>query len=146
MNKNDFLQVRGFIYTDIQREIDIARSGQSAGNFIIALVLLCYTEFAGGLKRNNFSRGQASNNFNEFFNFMGARYKAFNQSVNVYSIFRCGLAHEYYVKKDCTIAMLHSSTRNGVGRNRSGQYYFIVEKYFEDFKKAFNQLEKILYP
>lgn len=146
MNKTDFLQAKGFIYGDIQREIDLARSGKEAGNFLCAVSLLCYTEFAGGLKRGRFARGEASINFNEFFDTLGYKYRDFRARCNVYDIFRCGLAHEYYVKRDCTIAMLHVSKRIGTGKKRSGKYYFIVEKYFKDFKRAFDRLEKLLYP
>ena len=35
--------VFGFIKTDIQREIDLAHSNDSGGNFLAALGLLCYT-------------------------------------------------------------------------------------------------------
>lgn len=146
MNKADFLQAKGFIYADIQREINLAKSRKNASNFLCAVGLLCYTEFAGGLKRGRFARGEAAANFNEFFDTLGYRYRNFRASCDVYDIFRCGLAHEYYVKRDCTIAMLHASKRIGIGKKRSGEYYFIVEKYFQDFKRAFDKLGKLLYP
>jgi hypothetical protein len=37
--------VFGFIFGDIQREINLARSRHTAGNLLSALGLLCYTEF-----------------------------------------------------------------------------------------------------
>lgn len=143
MTKADFLQAKGFIYSDIERELKLAKSGKDAGNFLAALGLLCYTEFAGKLK---YGSGAASRNFNQFFDELGYRYKKFRSNHNVYDIFRCGLAHEYYVKKTCQIAMFGAGKRIGIGRARSKVYYLVVEKYFEDFKNAFEKLERYLYP
>lgn len=143
MDKTDFQQAKGFIYSDIARELDLAKNGNDAGNFLATLGLLCYTEFAGKLK---YKKNSSSKNFNYFFDDLGSRYKHFRNQYNVYSIFRCGLAHEYYVKKSCQIAMFGGGKRIGIGKSRSKMFYFIVEKYFKDFKKAFNKLEKELYP
>ena len=81
MNKELFLQAKVFIFSDIQREIALAKASQceekqqllgalgikpGGGNFLAALGLLCYTEFAGGLKNDDFSRGKAKANFNSF--------------------------------------------------------------------------------
>lgn len=104
-----------------------------------ALALLCYTEFSGKTisKTNN-----PKENFDLFFNKLGSEYEKFGKNHKVYDIFRCGLAHEYFVKKSCAIAMLKSKRSTcGIGVNSAEKYFFIVEKYFEDFKKAFNLLE-----
>ncbi len=86
---------------------------------------------------------------------MGLAYKAFRQSHNkTYNIFRCGLAHEYYVKRNCDIGMskkkaiirLKKNSIIGIEQYPDGKYYFVVEKYFEDFKNAFDALENSLYP
>lgn len=143
MNKNDFLQAKGFIYADIEREINLAKLGKDAGNFLSALGLLCYTEFMGGVKRNKFQRGEAAYNFNTFFDYIGNDYANFRKNCDVYSIFRCGLAHEYYVKKHCQIAMF-GNVKMGVGESNES-YYFVVNKYFEDFKFAVDKLEKEVY-
>ena len=155
MNRQEFEQARIFIYADIEREIALAKASQNpfkklllrmvgvpsgGGNFMAALALLSYTEFAGRLKNNDFSDGNSRRNFDDFFSHLGKEYKEFLASHNVYKIFRCGLAHEYYVKKDCMIAMRAASNlRSGVGFD-GRQYFFVVEKYFEDFKIAFSAL------
>ena len=41
------LPPNGFIFNDIKREVDLARSGDGGGNFLAGLGLLCYTEFMG---------------------------------------------------------------------------------------------------
>ena len=107
-----------------------------------ALALLSYTEYAGRLKNKDFSDQNSRKNFDEFFADLGDDYEKFLGSHKVYKIFRCGLAHEYYVKKTCTIAMLQGSeSTTAISYNDAGKrYIFVVEKYFEDFKTAFSAL------
>jgi len=151
------IQARNFIYVDIQREINLAYASESkykkplikhlightgGGNFLAALGLLAYTEFAGKLKYNckkENGESWASENFNRFFDELGIEYNNFRNTHDVYNIFRCGLAHEYYVKKSCTIFMIKGEEKCGIGR-LDGRYYFVVERYFEDFKCAFDRL------
>ncbi|MBM3946511.1 MAG: hypothetical protein FJ315_03805 [SAR202 cluster bacterium] len=156
-----FEQAQGFIFSDVEREVQLARVSQTStgeralrslgiapggGNFLAALGLLCYTEFAGRLK---YRRGAASENFNKFFDDLGPDYQAFRVGFKrrneVYDIFRCGLAHEYYVKKSCTIAMLAQGPGPGIGRDSSGRFYFIVESYGRDLQRAFDRLAVDLY-
>ncbi len=159
----------GFIFSDIEREIALAKSGleipgasrtyTGGGNFLCALGLLCYTEFMGGLKLGSFSRKiRDEARFNAFFNLMGPDYEAFKQEVNVYGVFRCGMAHEYFIKGNCVISMLSGKVNMGVtidgdkpginvapsaligpvqygiGSLDTGKYFFVVEQYFKDFK------------
>lgn len=130
----------GFIFSDIQREINLARSGKDAGNFLSALGLLCYTEFMGGIAAGSFRKKSLKSRFDTFFNLMGKDYEDFNKNVNVYKVFRCGMAHEYFIKRNCTIAMLKNNETIGIGLLPNRQYYFVVEKYFEDFSKACRSL------
>lgn len=169
MDKAAFLEAKRFIYTDISREIALARCATDrtvcemlasndvpvgGGNFLAALGLLCYTEFAGKLKyhctrynsRTKQKEDCAAENFNRFFDDMGPCYKAFRSTTDVYRIFRCGLAHEYFVKANCTIAMLGTQYPCGIRQLPDGRYEFGVERYFLDFKSAFDCLEQILFP
>jgi hypothetical protein len=146
MSYKDFQQAKTFIFSDIQREIDLAKNGKDAGNFLCALGLLCYTEFAGGLKRNIFKIGESRNNFNCFFEFMGDNYKKLlSKNQDLYNTLRCGLAHEYYVKKNCTIYMPALEQLTGICLDDNNTYHFYVGKYFEDFKIALEKLEKDIY-
>jgi len=159
MNKFGYLQAREFIYRDIQREINLTKIsdtkkgkenlekliGFSGGaNFMAALALLCYTEFAGLVKyekKKINGEPHSSANFNFFFDDLGDEYKRFRKKHNVYKIFRCGLAHGYFIKHSYScIAMQVDKATCGVGIDASGQYYFCVEKYFEDFQRAFDAL------
>jgi hypothetical protein len=132
--------VFGFIATDIRREIHQARAGKTAGNFLCALGLLCYTEVLGGVKRGTLARGQGKANFDAFFSDLGQEYGGLLSSgVNVYEIFRCGMAHEYLIKGGAVVKMLKNSEPAGIARVPGG-YYLCVERYFEDFLAAARRL------
>jgi hypothetical protein len=98
---------------------------RGGANFLAALGVLCYTEFAGKLMfdcRKTDGRDHASENFNRFFDRLGPGYQALRASgLNVYDVFRCGLAHEYYVKANCRIAILGSAGSAALGRAPSGE-------------------------
>jgi hypothetical protein len=158
MTKNDFLQAKEFIFRDVEREIQLAKAVPASlqslaitpggGNFLAALGLLCYTEFGGKLrfhrKRTN-GKDAASENFNWFFDLLGQAYQDFRAEHNVYDLFRCGLAHEYYVKKSCTICMLESTVGAGLRVDAKDHYCIVVESYCRDLKKAFDDLKVHLY-
>ena len=161
MNKHLLDQAKGFIYTDIQRELSLASLNNDSvksldelhvnpggGNFLCALALFCYIEFAGKLKYNlKKSNGDSysSGNFNAFFDDLGTSYKLFRSSFpksnDVYDIFRCGLAHEYYVKQSCGVYMFGNKKYSGIGKTKSGNFYIVIQNLFDDFKKEFNQLK-----
>lgn len=164
MDKSSFKQAKEFICSDIRREIALAYFSENnrkrkflekmgvnpgGGNFLAALGLLCYTEFAGKLRYKVKKKGKdvASANFNKFFDDLGPSYRAFrNAGNNVYSVFRCGLTHEYYVKSNCDISMMKGQAKIGLGKRGNGRLWFNVEKYFKDFKRAFDRLETVLFP
>ena len=166
MDRPAFDRAKRFIFADIRREIALADASQTdegrealrragvspgAGNFIAALALLSYTEFAGKLKFNcKKANGSdaAGENFNRFFDELGDRYRAFRAAGhNVYGVFRCGLAHEYYVKKACEITIrVDPLGEPGIGMLPDGRYYFSVEPYCNDLERAFGDLEDFLYP
>ena len=131
--------VFGFIQTDIQREIDLAHSNDSGGSFLAVLGLLCYTEFMGNMVLKG--RGSFTKQFKAFFCLMGEDYKQLihEKEVDVYKIFRCGMAHTYFAK-DCDIKMLNNNYPAGIIIKPDGRYIFIVEKYFEDFINACNRV------
>lgn len=165
MNCDEFRQAKNFIFTDIQREISLAHASENqshkialenigipagGGNFLAALGLLNYTEFGGKLKyykKKKNGSDYASENFNLFFDDLGAEYKKFRtEGNNVYSIFRCGLVHEYYVKNNCTIFICSKEKPIGIGHDEDGKYWFVVETYFGDLKRSLEDLERSLYP
>jgi hypothetical protein len=148
MDHDQFKQAKVFIFTDVEREIHLAKADSSSlrclgvtpggGNFLAALGLLCYTEFAGKLR---FNESGAAANFNRFFDLLGQPYKELRTKHNVYKILRCGLAHEYYVKQSCTIEMVAKDGGSGIREDPSGHFRFIVESYSRDLKRAFDDFE-----
>jgi hypothetical protein len=87
----------------------------------------------------------ASANFNLFFDDLGPDYRDFRRQHRVYDVFRCGLAHEYYVKRSCVIAMFPAAAGPGIGMASDGRYYFIVDTYFRDLDRALEALETSLF-
>ncbi len=163
VTRDEFIQAKAFMQADISREIELARLppgsaealalvaagiAPGGGNLLAALGLLCYTEFGGKLKfdvKKHNGTSSASGNFNAFFDYIGTDYAAFRGTVNVYDIFRCGLAHEYHVKKDCAIYMFNGGAMLGIGTEPSGKHYFVVETYFRDLLAAFDRLQVDLF-
>ena len=163
---------------DIEREIEWAKKEEDGGNALCALGLLAYTEFMGRfLSKISYVKHPLKTDkdkFNAFLSYMDSQYEdqIFSKKIDIYNIFRCGLAHEYFVKRDCTIAMLNSTTGRlkiyepssvvgqnqakrkfcflkkpadcGLGVAKNGGYWFIVEKFYEDFRNACEKLYKEL--
>ena len=171
--------VYGFILADIEREIAFAKSGlqvegnsrlySGGGNYLCALGLLCYTEFMGAIYLRTFDK-TPHQLFNAFFYLMGPSYKAFDEQLgkrpsmsnpkrklSVYEVFRCGMAHEYFIKRNGVIGMLSGCVnmyatidgdkpalgggpsvligpvQYGIGMFDDGKYFFVVEQYYKDF-------------
>jgi hypothetical protein len=159
ITKDDFGLARQFIVGDIRREIELAKARHDTthperkehleaarvqpsggGNLLAALGLLCYTEFCGWLK---FNRSTASGNFNDFFDTLGdgKNYTAFRAKHKVYDIFRCGMVHEYFVKRDFTVDMLDGGGSDIGIAEEGGHYKFNVERYHRDLAAALSKLE-----
>ena len=61
MTRDEFVQAKAFIFSDVERELQLAKADSAGlqalgvtpggGNFLAALGLLCYTEFGGKLLR-----------------------------------------------------------------------------------------------
>ncbi len=145
----------GFIFNDIENCIN------AKANYTVALALLSYTEFIGGLINGTLGlRGESEKQFNkalEFFEWNGDfnYYKNFKQKYrdvdfqikdgNIYTLFRCGLAHEYFIKGDslvhnnpdeyldCPDGCVDSDAGIGIVDKR---LRFHTNAYFRDFKNA----------
>jgi hypothetical protein len=129
------------------------RIHSGAGNFLAALALLCYTEWAGKTEfmKKRHGRDDASGNFNAFFPLLGAPYEARGANpyvmilgkLDVYGKLRCGLAHEYFAKSPITIHMLADHTwRDAVTVDSTSHVTFVVETFFADLMAALDALEK----
>ena len=133
--KNYILKPEGFIYKDILREVNLANSGDSGGNLLAALGLLCYTEFMGSIVLKG--KGSYTKQFKTFFRLMGEDYRQLidDEQVDVYKIFRSAMVHSYFAG-NCGIEMVNSNYSAGIVVKPDGTYLFIVEQYFQDFMNA----------
>jgi hypothetical protein len=149
--------VFSFIFHDIEREIWLAKKTEhdelhgtypgphpGAGNVLTALGLLAYTEFLGSFITGE--RDGMQMNFKALLSRMPPCYSAFDARLGmdpslkgVYHTFRNGMAHEYAVKRHCDVVMLRGRETCGIGEDH-GRYYFVVERYFDDFRIATNAL------
>lgn len=154
----DFFQdfIYGFICHDLDSCIKVA------ANYTVALSLLSYTEFIGGLITGNLGlEGNSKKNFNEALKYFPKAYeKADNiklqyaigakieQKKGLYEIFRCGLAHEYFIKgKNITVVWNNPNgfTAKHIGfKKRYGKLIFYNNEYYRDFKNAIQKFYKEL--
>jgi hypothetical protein len=126
--------VFGFIYHDLGAAI----CGKA--NYLAALGLVAYTEFMGGLVHRTLGEpGKSEARFREFLTRMGPEYA--KKADAIYDESRSGLVHQYFIAADSTVQMHIGGDRGltcGV-EEHDGKTYFIVEKYYRDFKTACEQ-------
>jgi len=143
--------VFGFIFNDIENSI------RAKANYIVALALLVYTEYIGGLITGDLGvQKKSKTNFNaalKYFEWKGnkkyysnfeVKIKGSDKTLDVYEIFRCGMVHEYFSKGICIV---HNNPQhpdccvdNDVGIGWVGnQLRFHNNAYFRDFKHAVNK-------
>lgn len=155
--------VFGFIWNDVAAVI------AGAANYSAALCLLSYTEYLGGLIDGSLgisSPGMSSKRFKkalEYFAWNGDPnyYKDFKvqfrdldfqeKDGDLYGLFRCGLAHEYFIKAD---SFVHNNA-NGIcladdagvqviEDNGQKRLRFHTNAYFRDFRDACQRYHKDL--
>lgn len=141
------------MFADLDKTIELANTSKGAPNFMLALVLCCYTEFWGKLKLG-IPEGNSSKCFMEFFKTLGTRYDNLLQQLGdieiitskkkymvnkVYHDIRCGLAHSYLVEGSARIVI--EGGHSGIEYDERAQTYtFYVRRYLEDFKLAVSRL------
>jgi hypothetical protein len=150
----------GFIFNDIYGCM------KARANYTVALALLSYTEYVGGLINGTLGlQGKSQEQFNkalEFFEWNGdgkyyrgfkQKYKDFDFQIKegtIYTLFRCGLAHEYFIKGDSLVHNNPDGYRDSKGvfycegcidsdagvQVIDGRLRFHTNAYFRDFKNA----------
>ena len=131
-----------YMYDDIDKAI------KEAANYLVALGLSTYTENLGGLYCGDLKNNLGDHYIEFIKKYFPSPYAAVDTKLKtlskggLYKVVRCGLVHEYFMKVESTV------TISGVNQASCGIVYdtskkpsleFIVDKYFEDFKNAFER-------
>ncbi len=142
--------VFGFVKADIGREIYLAKGAESdktagrdfigGGNVLAALGLTCYSEYLGSFITGK--RIAPADNWEAFVSTMGKCYEELIRSEGrrLWSDYRNGLAHEYAIHGNAVIYMVKNDESCGLGKAEDGSYWFVVERYFDDFMTAAEKL------
>jgi hypothetical protein len=124
-------KIEAFMLNDLQAAI----SGNA--NFLAALGLLDYTEIVGGLITGKLIPGPKKGNFRAFLKYLGKPYLDLDAKFDVYGKVRSGLVHQYLLNQEGTIRMrARHNDICGIIIKDDGWIEIVVEKYFNDFKKA----------
>ncbi len=141
--------ILGFIYHDIERCIE------ARANYVVALALLSYTEYIGGLISGHLGlkdKGIVQTNFEEALKYFPNEYKQVDSSIviqyidedgqpildkkgnpkqdkGIYRLFRCGMVHEYFIKGFLT-TMVNNNPDGYTKEKRIG-----IETVLEDSSK-----------
>lgn len=144
----------GFIYHDLRQAID------QGLNFLSAMSLMVYTEFLGSLMPLTSGLNSKTGNKKRFDNFlfrMGFWFReldklfAQEQGKDIFEVFRNGLVHEYFIKRDLRIGKVPSVIARdtflqsggegyGLGSTSDGRLLFATRTYFRDFMKVVKEM------
>src|SRR5919197_1754723 len=92
-------KIKEFMFADLDKTIALYDiSPTHAPNFMLALVLCCYTEFWGRLIVSPKGEHEDKRCFKTFFCKLGMKYKDLLLYRDIYDHVRCGLVHEYSIK------------------------------------------------
>ncbi len=138
-----------FIRDRIDDDIKVAMKG--GATFLAILGLSVYTETLGGFIRNKFVQGESRKNYEAGLRKMGAKYgELLKSEYDPYVNIRCGLVHEFFVKKTVLInPRIDPPTDPGLRLNPKGiktktGYVEVleigIENYYRDFNRAFEEL------
>lgn len=131
------LEVRDFMFDDIDKTLQLIHTPRGAPNFLLALGPCCYTEYWGklllGIEGND--KGRAA--FEAFLKRLDCDYyQGLLQGLNIYGDIRCGLAHSYLIEGKSSMIDTGDSGCHGIEYDKG--YTFWIRTYFEEFKKAVN--------
>ncbi|MBN2100983.1 hypothetical protein JW710_03785 [Candidatus Dojkabacteria bacterium] len=150
----------GIIYADLVKGID------AEAKYLVPLGLMCGTEFLGKLMpilSDHTDRDSCRDRFMRFLCRMDRpsfRYRLFNDMLislfgkknDIYSVFRCGIVHEYFVKPALLMTDGRTELKLGsviardtvgegsiaIGQLKDGRLGMAYKDYFEDFVELLN--------
>ena len=140
--RRDYMNtIRRYMFDDINVAI------HGLANYLAALGLSIYTENLGGLYWGDLQTSLRTHYISFIKDYFPQCYTQVDSQLqasdkgNLYEIVRCGLVYEYFMKTESTVTIGGTSQAScGItyDPSRRPSLVFVVDKYFEDFKKAFN--------
>ncbi len=161
MDLNELRQIKGYVNTDISREIQLAKISDTyfryvldflninrgGGNMMATLTLLDYTEFVGHV----YAQLEHTKKYDPFtvaFNHLKpSDYKKLSKTpIEIRDIIRNSLVYPLKKNPDIVVGMLCNNFCKKHNTNagiifEDDLWYFCVEKYFEDLMDLFDDLE-----
>jgi hypothetical protein len=130
-------KIKEFMFSDLDKTIELVNTSKGAPNFMLALILCCYTEFWGRLMLPS---GKDKECFERFFCELGPKYKEVlnDSNTSIYGRIRSGLAHSYLVKGNVRI-LIEGGDCGIEFQIETNIYTIYVRRYLEDFKIAVNK-------
>lgn len=137
--RNSILNVRNFMFGDIEKTLKLAEDPDGAPNFLLALGLCCYTEYWGklllGVTKGHGTKGREA--FNGFLRrFDPTYYSNLIRSADPYGKIRCGLAHAYLIDGDAEINVGRKGYHGIEFDSTTKKYVIWVGTYFDEFRNA----------
>jgi hypothetical protein len=124
-------KIREFMINDLDKTIALVNSCKGAPNFMLALVLCCYTHFWGKLML--YPEDDDKKTFDAFFCKLEPKYKdlIYDSNAGIYGRVRCGLVHLYGIKKAHDESMIKIEGREcGIMYDKKTQKYtFHIRKF-----------------
>lgn len=135
---NDFI-------AEFDKNIKVAINGEA--HYLAALGLSAYTEYVGGLFRKKFKEGNSEDNYNEGLKRMGKNYEELvnqfdrNDKGLPYKRIRCGLIHEFFIKKTSIIFLdKNCQAKCGLEIDTDDKIKFYLNTYYKDLKALLEKL------
>jgi hypothetical protein len=120
---------------------EIEKCMKSGAYFAAALALSAYTDAMGGLINGTLTETRESKkNYCTFLEQMG--YSDCRECIYFYRYVRSGLVHQYFIKGKSMLSLQGNYSR-GLN-NENGEMIFIIEKYFCEFKEAYEKYKQNL--
>jgi hypothetical protein len=136
--------IRDYMFKDIQTAI------KGNANYLAALGLSTYTENLGGLYCGDLQENLGDHYMSFINKYFPQDYGNVDTQLKkldvtkrkhpMYEIVRSGLVHEYFMKAESIVTIGTTNVTCGIiyDTSKNPSLIFVVDKYFEDFKNAFN--------
>ncbi|MFP3951825.1 MAG: hypothetical protein ACLFVP_06800 [Candidatus Bathyarchaeia archaeon] len=128
---------------------DIKLGIKQGSHYLTALGLASYTEYLGSIKGNRINeKGQTRHNYNVFLYDLNSEYRKIDEKLqsnkrdSLYRRIRCGLFHEYFIKKKAEIKPRSKHSQGIYYDEDKNKIVISLCDYLNEFINAVNELKK----